>query len=165
MATERKTMLDGLVVGLIGFASVAALYGFMDILAGRGVFHTVNLLGQALFKGLRDPAVLALPILLDMTMIALYSGLHLALSMIIGLTVVGLIGQSERRPEQSRVILIVIVAGFAVTILAVGMLTEPIRPLLPWWSIVVANSLAVLLAGTYLLRKRADVWRRLILAP
>lgn len=62
---------------------------------------------------------------------------------------------------RSPMVLFTIVAGFVVTIVAVGLLTSPIRPLLPWWSIVVANALAVLLAGGYLLRSRPGTWSRL----
>ena len=44
--------------------------------------------------------------------------------------------------------------GGVLTVFAVAYLTEPMRPVLPWWSIVVANALAALLAGSYLLRRR-----------
>ena len=57
--------------------------------------------------------------------------------------------------------MLTIVAGFVVTIISVGLLTNPIRPLLPWWSIVAANVLAVLLVGAYLLRKRPGIASRL----
>jgi hypothetical protein len=60
------------------------------------------------------------------------------------------------------VILAVLVAGFVVTVLAVGTLTASIRPLLPWWSIVAANAAAVALAGGYLLRRRPGVAHRLV---
>ena len=38
------------------------------------------------------------------------------------------------------------------TIIAVGVLTAPFRDLLPWWSIIVANALAVLLAVIAIMR-------------
>jgi hypothetical protein len=50
-----------------------------------------------------------------------------------------------------------------VTITVIGLLTTPMRPVLPWWSIVVANTLAVLLAGAYLVKRRPGLWRRLSL--
>ncbi len=83
------------------------------------------------------------------------------ISLVIGLIVTGLVEQAEQRPSLAPMVLFTIVAGFVVTIVAVGLLTSPIRPLLPWWSIVVANALAVLLAGGYLLRSRPGTWRRL----
>lgn len=161
MAQTNRTIREGLVMGIIGYASVAALYAAFDLFAARGVLYTVDLLGKSVFRGLRDPSVLGLPIQLDMTAIFWYNGLHLLISLAIGLIVTGLVELAERRPPQARLVLFTIVAGFVVTIAAVGLLTSPIRPLLPWWSVVVANALAVLLAGTYLLRKRPGTWHRL----
>jgi len=161
MALASRTIRQGLIVGLIGYASVAALYAAFDFFAARGALYTVNLLGKSVFDGLRDPAVLGLPMQLDTTAIVWYSGLHLLISLIIGLIVTGLVEQAERQPSQAPLVLFTIMAGFVVTIIAVGLLTAPIRPLLPWWSIVVANTIAVLLAGGYLLHKRPGTWHRL----
>lgn len=161
MKPINRTIREGLVMGIIGYASVAAIYSAFDLLAARGALHTVDLLGKSVFRGLRDPAVLVFPIQLDVTAIAWYNGLHLLISLIIGLIVIGLVEYSDRRPSQARMVLFMIVAGFVVTIVLVGLLTNPIRPLLPWWSIVVANALSVLLAGAYLLRKRPGTWGRL----
>jgi len=149
-------------VGIIGYASVAALYAALDLVAARGALYTVDLLGKSLFKGLRDTGVLGLPIEADAAAIVWYNGIHLLVSLVIGIIVTGLVANSERRPEQARMVLFVIVAGFFVTIVVVGLLTSSIRPLLPWWSIVVANTLAVLLAGAYLIWKRPGVVQRLL---
>ena len=159
---KSRTIRDGLVVGFIGYISVAALYAVFDLVAARGTLYTVDLLGKSMFRGLRDAGVLGLPIRPDLTTVFWYNWLHLAVSLAIGLIVTGLVGLAERRPKHAPLVLFTIVAGFVVTIVVVGLLTNPIRPLLPWWSIVVANALAVLLAGIYLLRKRPGIWARLI---
>ena len=161
MAMSSRTIQQGLVVGLIGYASVAALYAAFDFIAARGALYTVDLLGKSVFEGLRDTAVLGLPMQLDVTAIVWYSALHLLVSLVIGLIVTGLVEQAERQPSLAPMVLFTIVAGFVVTIVAVGLLTDPIRPLLPWWSIVVANTLAVFFAGGYLLHQRPGPWRRL----
>jgi hypothetical protein len=150
------------VVGLIAYASVAVFYSTFDLLAARGTLYTVDLLGKAVFRGLRDPGILQYPIRPDPTAIFWYNGLHLLVSVTIGLIVTGLIAQAERRPAQAHLVLVTIVAGFVVTILGVGLLTSPLRAVLPWWSIVVANGLATLLAGVYLLQKRPGLWGRLV---
>ncbi|MDH4130837.1 MAG: hypothetical protein OEW17_00150 [Gemmatimonadota bacterium] len=147
-------MRDGLTVGLIAYAAVAVFYSAFDLLAARGALYTVNLLGKAVFRGLRDPGILMLPIPLDLTAIFWYNALHLFLSLVIGLVVARLVAQAERHQSQAVPVLVVIVGGFVITTLAVGWLTTPIRPVLPWWSIVVANALATLFAGVYLIRKR-----------
>ncbi len=69
MTLTSRTIRQGLVVGLIGYASVAALYAAFDFIAARGVFYTVDLLGKSVFEGLRDTAVLGLPMQLDVTAI------------------------------------------------------------------------------------------------
>jgi hypothetical protein len=90
---------------------------------------------------------------------------YLALSLAIGCTVVALIDCAERHPTRARAVTAVIVAGFVVTVIAVGVLSAPIRPLLPWWSIVVANGFATACAGWYMIRRRPGLVRRLTLAP
>jgi hypothetical protein len=148
-------------VGAIAYAAVALFYTVFDFLATRGALHTVNLLGRALFRGLRDPTVLSFPVTLDWTAMFLYNGFHLLVSLAIGVVVVSLANHAERHPSQALLVLILIAGGGVLTVFAVGYLTESIRPLLPWWSIVVANALAVVLAGAYLLRRRPQLARRL----
>jgi hypothetical protein len=162
MLMDKRTMQDGIVVGLIGYASVAVFYGAFDLLAARGPLYTVDLLGKALFRGLRDPGVVMFPIRPDLTAMSLYNALHLVSALAIGLTVTSLAAYAERQASKSYGVLFVIVAGFVVTILGVGALTQPMRPVLPWWSIVLANSLATAMAGAYLLRQRPGIWRRLL---
>jgi hypothetical protein len=155
---ESRAIREGLIVGFIAYVAVAVFYGVFDLLAARGLFFTVDLLGKALFRGLRDPALLQYPVSLDPAAIFWYNGFHLVSSLAIGLVVTSLLLRAEQRPAETRVISAVIGAGFVVTVLAVGVLTGSIRPLLPWWSIVVANSLATAAAAVYVLR-RHPVWR------
>ncbi len=162
MSSANRTIREGIVVGLIGYAAVAVFYTVFDLLAARNTFYTVNLLGRAVFRGLRDPDVLMFPVALDKTAIIWYNALHLVLALIIGLIVTALIGDAEQHPSRRLGVLFVIVAGFVVTILGVGMLTATMRPVLPWWSIVVANTLAVILAGAYLMQKRPGLSDRML---
>lgn len=162
MARSRGVVREGLVVGIIGYAAVALLYAALDLVTGRGALYTVDLLGKAFFRGLRDPAVLAGPIQLDVTAIALYNVFHLLAALAVGLIVTALVERVERRPEQAPTVLIVVVAGFVVTIVGVGLLTVEMRPVLPLWSIVACNSVAVIVAGLYLLSRRPGAWDLLV---
>jgi hypothetical protein len=162
---KSQTLRDGLIVGLIAYAAVALFYAVFDILAARGTLYTVNLLGQAVFRGWRDPSVLGFPMQPDVWAIAAYNALHLVVSLAIGFIVTALVARSEEQPSQGRQVLVTIVAGFVITIVAVGLLTRPIRSLLPWWSIVVANVLAVVVAGMYFLRTHPGIWHRLTASP
>ena len=163
MITARGTVRDGLVVGLIGYASVALFYSGFDVLAARDTLYTVDLLGKAVFRGLRDPGVLLFPLPLDGTAIFLYNAFHLVMAVVIGLVVTALASDAERHPGRARLVMFTLIAGFVVTIAIVGLLTAPMRPVLPWWSIVVANALAVVVAGLYLVRQRPLLWHRLTL--
>ena len=159
-----RVIRDGVVVGLIGYASVAFFYSAFDLLAARGTLYTVNLLGQALFRGLRDPGVLFYPAENDPVAIFWYNALHLAIAVLIGLVVTSLVASAEEHPSRRRLTRWVIVGGFVATVLAVATMTTPIRPLLPLWSIVVANAVATILAGAYLVKRRRGLWQRLALA-
>lgn len=162
MEQTNRPVRTGVVVGVIGYASVAAFYAVFDLLAARGALYTVDLLGKAVFRGLRDPSILGLPIQIDWGAVFWYNLLHLVAALIIGLIVVGLVEAAIKNPPRSAIVFYTIILGFAVTIAAIAVLTLPIRPLLPWWSIVVANSLAVVIGSVYLLRRYPGIWDRLI---
>ncbi len=162
MSAERHAVRDGISIGLIAYASVALFYAAFDFLAARGALFTVDLLGKALFRGLRDPSVLLFPPRLDLAAIFWYNAFHLVLSLTIGMTVSLLIQRAEERPAESRGMLFLLGAGFFVTVVAVGWLTAPMRALLPWWSIVVANVAAVVLAGGWLVRRHPGLGRRML---
>lgn len=162
--TTRRAGGDWIVVGGIAFLAVAAFYSLFDLFASRGMLFTVNLLGRVVFRGLRDPTILQYPVEIDRAAVAGYTLVHFVLSLAIGFVVTRLIGDAEAHPNRARLMLAVIVGGFIATILLVGGLTESIRPLLPWWSIVVANSAAVLLAAGYLMRRRPGVAGRMLAA-
>jgi heme A synthase len=162
VSATRLTLRDGVVVGLIGYATVALFYSFFDLLAARDALHTVNMLGRAVFRGLRDPSILQFPLSLDAGAIFAYNALHLLLALAIGLVVVTLVTIGDRSPERRRTVRVVIAAGFIATVLVVGALTAPMRTVLPWWSIVVANALSTFFGATYLLSKRPELWSRWI---
>lgn len=162
MSQVNRTVREGLLLGVIAYASVAVFYAAFDVLAARGTLYTVNLLGKAVFGGAADAATLEHPIALDLRAMFWYDAVHLVLSLAIGLIVMWLVAQSERRPSQAGLVFAVIVGGFVVTIAAVGVLSEPIRQVLPWWTIVAANSSAVVLGGAYVLKRHPDAWRRLV---
>lgn len=162
MTTSEHDTRDGVVLGLIAYASVAAFYALFDVLATRGFLYTVNLLGRAAFRGLDDPSVLQFPVVIDRMAVFMYNGVHLALSLVIGLIVVRLVSRAERDRAQAWPMFLLIVAGFVVTVIGVGVLSEPIRVVLPWWSIVVANASAVVFGARYLTSRRPGVIGRVV---
>ena len=163
MAAERHMIRDGLVIGLIGYAAVALFYTAFDLLAARDALHTVNVLGRAVFRGLRDPSVLQFSVDLDRWAIFAYNVLHLTLALAIGFVVAALVTLAEQNAAYRGLVRFMIAAGYVLTVTIVGLLTAPMRDLLPWWSILVANAVAVVLAGAYLVAKHPGLWRRMVL--
>jgi hypothetical protein len=164
MPAERHIFRDGIIVGLIGYAAVALFYSAFDFVAARGALHTVNMLGRAVFRGLRDPSVLQFPIDFDPDAIFAYNAVHLVAALAIGLMVTWLTTLAEARAAWRPFIRFVIIAGFVVTVIGVGLLTMPLRDVVPWWSIIVANAAATALAAAYLLSRHPGLWRRLALS-
>lgn len=161
MEVRSRSIRYGLVVGAIAYVAVAAFYAAFDLLASRGALYTVNQLGLALFRGLRDTAGLGLPTPVDITAVALYNLFHLVASLTIGIVVTSLVEHAHRRPDRAAVTLLTLIAGFVATIGVVGAMTTPLRPVLPWWSIILANACAVVPAGVYLMRRYPTAFRRL----
>lgn len=153
MTSTTKWVREGCIIGSLAFGLVAGFYLAFDLLAARGALYTVNQLGTALLRG---PAELgaaggAWPVY--PAAILAYSALHLTGSLLIGILVARLVREAELRPMQAQIALLFIVAGFAGTIALAGTLSEPIRDVLPWWSIIAANALAVAGAGYVMIRR------------
>lgn len=153
MSSTTKWVREGCLIGGLAFGLVAAFYLAFDLVSARGALYTVNQLGVVLLRG---PGELGAPggaWPVYPSAILLYSALHLGGSLLIGIVVARLVREAELRPMQAQIALLFIVAGFAGTIALVGILSDPIRDVLPWWSIIVANALAVLGAGYVMIRR------------
>lgn len=78
MTTSKSTILrEGLVAGLLGYASVALLFIVLNVSQGLSPVHTPEVLGSTLLQGFMDPvgpwaAVLA------------FNGLHLGVTLALG---------------------------------------------------------------------------------
>jgi hypothetical protein len=160
MAGTTRTVREGLIVGLIGYAAVAVFFTFFDLLAGRGPVFTLNVLGKVVFRGARDPAILQLPIPADVTAMVMYNFFHLFVALAVGLFAAWLVEGVESRPERGLLALLLILAGYVVTVVAVARLSSGIEPLLPFWTIVAVNTLAAIGGGAYLWRAHPGLWKR-----
>jgi len=157
-----KTIKEGLIIGFIGYASVAVLYAVFDIIAARGFLFTVDILGKALFRNLLDPAVLATPTAMDLEAIFWYNIFHLVTALVIGLIVISFVDLTDREPSQGQFILFTLFLGFVVTVVLVSFLTSPISEFLPWWSVIAANIVSVISASYYLFKKHPGIGPHLL---
>jgi hypothetical protein len=149
MKPERaQTWWQGLIAGMIGYATTVIVIAVVNLIAGRSPFHTAALLGSSLFYGLTDPASLVIwpgPVLA-------YNGLHLLVFLGLGALAAWIIHEAERGPHFWY--LGAIVMGFVVFHLfgAFLLVTAPIRAALPVWSFVVGGVAALVTMSAYLIR-------------
>jgi hypothetical protein len=148
MSTDRQeTIWHGVIVGLIGFATVALCVSLGDALQGRSVFYTVSLLGEWMFYGLKDPAqVRVWP-----GAVFAYNGLHLVTFVAFGLLASWLATVSERGPLFWYAALVMYLFVLAHMFGAVQFMTEPLRAAIPLWQIWLPSVAATVTMSAYLL--------------
>lgn len=162
MPRTSTDLQDGVVVGTIAYAVIAATYGLLDLVAGRGLFFTVNLLGLATFGDAAAASAVTVGEPIRLGAVLLFNALHLVVSIGVGVVVVALVGYAEREDRQAFTVLLALVSGYAVTVAAVGWLSADVRDMLPWTSIILANALAVGAGGWYVVWQRPGVIERMI---
>ena len=149
-ADRSETLWQGVIAGLIGYATVALLVGFIDVAFGRSFFYTAALLGEHLFYGLSDPArVVVWP-----GAVFAYNGLHMLAFVFIGIVAAWLAYLSEHGPELWYLGAILLLFVFLHAFAAVLLLTEDIRAALPAWTIVVPTVASGIAMGAYLVAMR-----------
>ena len=154
---RREAIWQGLIVGLIGYATIAVGVSALDILQGRSPFFTVSLLGEWLFYGLRDPnQVTVWP-----GAVFAYNGVHLVTFVAFGLMSSWLASISEHRPLYWYGALVLYLFVFVHLLAAVQLMTEPLRALIPLYQIWVPSLLAVILMSGYLLQVRPVLRREM----
>ena len=154
MSTNRvDTVGHGLVVGLVGYATIALAVSAGDLLQGRNFFYTVALLGQWMFYGLTDPSELRI---WPGTVLA-YNGLHLVTFIMFGLLASWLASLAERGPLYWYGSLVMFLFIFVHMFATVLLMTEPLRHAIPMWQIILPSALAVAAMGGYLLWTHAQL--------
>lgn len=161
MTSTRQMAARALAVGLIGYAAVVFFYAAVDLLAGRSILDTGMLLGMAFSGQLHYPEAVGLPLTIDLEALFRHNLMHLCVSVTIGFIVIGLVEDAVRSPWKSRFILFTFFLGFIVTVSAMTVLTDPIRPFLPVWSIVVSNAVAAAIAAVAILHWYPGLWTTL----
>lgn len=156
MERDMPWVTEGLITGFIGYGTVVLLFALLNLLSGEGIFHTPSVLGSALFiSGPGEPAVAGpAPIIA-------YNGVHILISLIIGLGAAWLVFQAERHRPLWFVVFFVFLAGFIFSVVIVGVMAAEISELISWPIIVLANLLAGVTAGSYLWRRHRRLWTEL----
>jgi hypothetical protein len=141
---------EGIVAGLIGYATVAIFIGFIDVAQGRSFFFTAAMLGEAAFYGLTDPAhVVVWP-----GAVFAYNGVHLLGFLFIGMSAVWLAYLAEKGAELWYFGLVLFLLVVAHACGAVLILTEGLRAALPVWVVIVPTVVGLAAMTAYVLGMR-----------
>jgi hypothetical protein len=152
----KRIVAEGIGAGALGAAAVATWFLLYDVAQGRPYF-TPALLGAVLFHGLRDVAAVSIswPLVLG------YSLVHWAAFGLFGVAAAALLAEADRQPALLFVF-VMLVCCFEVFALAlVAVLAEWLFEALAWWSIAVANALAVVVMLPFLGRRHRRAWHTL----
>lgn len=156
-ADRTETVWQGLMVGSIGYFTIALSVSIGDVLQGRSFFYTVSLFGEWLFYDLKDPAsVRVWP-----GAVFAYNGLHLVTMLAFGLLASWLASVSERGALYWYAGLVMFLFVFVHLFSAVLLMSEPLRAAVSLVQIVVPSLLAVVLMSAYLLRMHPQLRREM----
>lgn len=156
MKPERARVLrEGFWTGLIGYVTVALAVGVIDLVRGRSFFHTVALLGGALFG--RPAGAEGVAVTPDL--VFSYNGVHLLAFLVIGMLVAFLVREVELHPVAWYLGFFALLGAFFLGVFVVGALGETGGARVPWASILFANLLAAFAMGWYLGKEHPGLWR------
>lgn len=142
--TRHSILGEGSTVGIVGAVIVALWFLVLDLSHHRP-FYTPSILGQVMLLGRETPSTSLVP-----EAIAAYSFVHFAAFIIFGLISVQLVHLATRQ-SFFRFALLLLVVGFEFFFYGFSYIFfAGTRGLFPWWSILGANTLAVLGMGAYL---------------
>jgi hypothetical protein len=146
---------QGIVAGVLGAATIAVWFFFVDIFNGRP-FYTPNVLGTALFRhgvGLDQPQ--NLPVSFEMVLV--YTWVHGLIFCAIGGLVSKLLDLAERNVNAGFGILLLFVIFEFGFVGAALIFAEPILRALAWPSVLIGNLLAAAVMTVYFWRRHASM--------
>lgn len=142
------TVRQGIVAGLIGFATVAVALAIVNVATGHSPFFTAALLGAALFYGITDPGLVSV----TPAYVFAYNGLHLAVFLVFGVLAAALAALADRGWQLWYLSLFFFIFIAFHLFAAVEALAAPMRLALPDAVVWGAGIAASLLMATYLIR-------------
>lgn len=145
LLAEHRIIREGLVAGLLGAVVVALWFLIFDAMAGR-VFFTPAALGSALLYGARGVAEVQVTV----ATVVLYTLIHIAAFLLIGMVAAALAVEAERQPPLLLGLVLFFAAFEALFIGVTAIFASWILDTLGWWNIAVGNLLAAVAIGAYL---------------
>jgi len=149
---DHPLVAEGLVVGLVGAAAVAAWFFVIDIVTGAPL-QTPAALGSAVFLG----ATGASEVTGSAAIIAAYSVLHLGAFGCVGILFAAVARGVERLPSLGFIVLLSAILLEAVTFVVLVAFGGWVLGALSLWSVGVGNLVAVGAMGWWLWRSHPDL--------
>jgi hypothetical protein len=145
------------VTGVIGAVVVAVWFFFVDIISGAPL-RTPAALASALLIGASGPA----GIVVTFGLVAAYSVVHVVAFAIAGVVFVALAEQLERAPAMGLLVLLTAIVLDSLVLATIGVGAQWVLGSIGWWSVLVANLLAVIAMGWQVWRTHPVLQRRLL---
>lgn len=146
-ADWTRVMKEGFVAGLLGYAAVVLVFLAMNLASGQEAFHTPALLGGALFHGLEGGGGVSM----DPGPIIAYNGVHLLVSLLIGIGAAWLLLEAERFHSLWYVVFFAFMAVALYITLLFGVFVVEIRHVLSWRAVVLGSGVGGAATVGYLL--------------
>ena len=145
---SRHPLREGVLAGLIGATTIAAWFLVIDAVAGRP-FFTPTVLGASLF----DVTGGAFGGRSRLANIAMYTLVHYALFIAIGVAASYATNAAERKPSKlTGIVLLLVALELGVFSLTALLVRSPLFGAIAWWQFGIANVIAALALGMYLWR-------------
>ena len=157
---SHSTMAEGTDVGIIGGLAVAIWFLILDTIAGHP-FQTPSLLGQVVLFGDSRPDTNQLVF----GAILVYTAFHFAVFALLGMGLVVLVHLAVRDSVVRYAILPVFLVFEVLFYGLLEVLSERTNTLFPFWTVLVANTLAAVSMGTYLWIRHPDFRRSIRETP
>lgn len=145
-AKRSRLLSQGMITGVIGYATVAVCFGVLNLIAGRHLLHTAAVLGHRLLGTLDSGNVVTI----EAAPIFVYNGLHLVLFLLVGLIASWVVFKLEKYPQLWYLVLFLALFVFFHTIGVVLAFVEPVTDAVPMWTTLLVSLAAVLMMGGYL---------------
>ncbi len=145
---SRYPLRQGVLAGLIGASSIALWFMLVDAIAGRP-FFTPTVLGASLFDTLGG----AFGGRGQFANVAMYTLVHYALFIAIGVAATYATNAAERKPSKlTGFVLLFIALELGVLALTAVMVRSPLFGAIAWWQFGIANVIAACAMGMYIWR-------------
>jgi hypothetical protein len=156
MTRHRHDLLrEGLVSGALGAVAVAVWFLLIDLVQGRPL-ATPSVLGQVILYGRATPIVASV----QLGAVIAYTLFHLGVFVLFGIGVTQLVHLAMTSPLARFGLMIVAVVFELFFFLVTFMLFAGTLYLFPWWSVLAANSLALMAMGYYLAGRHPSLRRQ-----